>query len=214
MDRHSVDYYVESTSEALTNTEAFIRHVRDLHDPCVQPVITPRFIPTCSMALLEGLGALAAKYNVHVQSHISESVDQVVFTQSLHPHMPHDAAIYDACGLLTDKVVCGDVGVIWCNIMLFHVLLEHWELQRLKWQACTSWHTKTMYCRVLTLYPSYTQTVMAHGVFLGDDDGAKLFSKRGASVAHCPLSNVYFAEHMLRCVALYACVGEKNNASV
>lgn len=107
MDQHSVDYYIESTQEALTNTEAFIQHVGALGDPLVQPVITPRFIPTCSLPLLQGLGALVKKYpQVHVQSHISESVDQVVFTQSMHPDAPHDADIYDRCGLLTDKVLC------------------------------------------------------------------------------------------------------------
>ena len=38
-------------------------------------VVTPRFIPTCSDALLEGLGRLAAKHRARgcwVQSHLAE----------------------------------------------------------------------------------------------------------------------------------------------
>lgn len=36
-------------------------------------------------------------------------------------------------------------------------------------------------------------TVLAHGCLLGDDDLA-LISDRGAGVAHCPLSNIYFGD--------------------
>ena len=38
-------------------------------------VVTPRFIPTCSDALLEGLGRIAAKHRARgcwVQSHLAE----------------------------------------------------------------------------------------------------------------------------------------------
>ena len=32
-------------------------------------VVTPRFLPTCTPELLRGLGALAAKHDVSIQSH-------------------------------------------------------------------------------------------------------------------------------------------------
>ena len=54
-----------------------MQYVRGLGTELVQPVITPRFIPTCSPELLQGLGDLAHKYNCHVQSHISESQDEM-----------------------------------------------------------------------------------------------------------------------------------------
>lgn len=38
-----------------------------------------RFIPTCSHALLEGLGKLAAEYDCHVTSHLSESYDVMMY---------------------------------------------------------------------------------------------------------------------------------------
>jgi guanine deaminase len=69
--------------------------------------VTPRFIPTCSDALLTGLGALHAKYKgagCWVQSHMAESLDEMAFVESLHPGR-RDAAIFDQAGLLTDRCV-------------------------------------------------------------------------------------------------------------
>ena len=51
----------------------------------MHPVITPRFVPTCTPELLQGLGALAAQHRCHVQSHISESLDNQAFVAELHP---------------------------------------------------------------------------------------------------------------------------------
>ena len=50
-------------------------------------MITPRFVPSCTPELLHGLGKLAAAYGVPVQSHISESLDEVAFTKALHPEV-------------------------------------------------------------------------------------------------------------------------------
>ena len=57
--------------------------MRAKDNPLLLPVVTPRFVPTCSEALLSGLGALARAHGVHVQSHISESRDEVAFVHSL-----------------------------------------------------------------------------------------------------------------------------------
>ena len=75
--RNSPEGYTESTADSLADSEAFIQWVQQMEDDRIQAVVTPRFVPTCSPKLLQGLGALAAKYNVPVQSHISESFDQV-----------------------------------------------------------------------------------------------------------------------------------------
>jgi len=64
-------------------------------------VVTPRFIPTCSDALLEGLGRIAAKHRARgcwVQSHLAESHDEMAFVEALHPGR-RDAEIFDAAGL-------------------------------------------------------------------------------------------------------------------
>eukprot|EP00960_Hanusia_phi_P038741 753572-Hanusia_phi.AAC.12 len=134
--------YIESTEESLESTEKFIQFVQGLGSDLVHPVVTPRFIPSCSMELLNGLGALADRYDCHVQSHISESLDEISMVKSRYPHLRSDTTIFDTCGLLHDK------------------------------------------------------TIMAHGVHLDDED-LRTLRKRGTSIAHCPLSNFFFADGVL-----------------
>jgi guanine deaminase len=62
------------TAEA--ETRSFIGYVRSMpgnEDGLVLPVITPRFIPSCTDELLRGLGRLARETGCHVQTHCSES---------------------------------------------------------------------------------------------------------------------------------------------
>lgn len=70
------DYYRDAdTDAALDGTRAFIEHVRTLpdNDGLIHPVVTPRFIPSCTDEALSGLGEIAAHYQCHVQTHCSES---------------------------------------------------------------------------------------------------------------------------------------------
>ncbi len=63
-----------ATAEA--ETRAFIDYVRSMPgnpSGLVLPVITPRFIPSCTDELLRGLGRLARDTGCHVQTHCSES---------------------------------------------------------------------------------------------------------------------------------------------
>src|SRR5699024_1999909 len=68
MDDHeqNPDYYRDATTkDALADTEQFIIDVKELAKDVKQgvyPVVTPRFIPSCTDESLKGLGELAAKY--------------------------------------------------------------------------------------------------------------------------------------------------------
>ena len=75
--RQSPEGYSESTADSLRDTEAFIKWVQQLADDKIEAVVTPRFVPTCTPELLRGLGKLAADLDTPVQSHISESFDEV-----------------------------------------------------------------------------------------------------------------------------------------
>lgn len=88
MDISSRPTYVEaSADEAIHAARSFINHTQELvsalptHERLVEPVITPRFVPTCSDALLHGLGALAKETGVRVQSHLSEARDQLDYVR-------------------------------------------------------------------------------------------------------------------------------------
>ncbi|WP_114389541.1 guanine deaminase [Notoacmeibacter marinus] len=71
------DYYRdESVDAALKATTGLIDHIRshpDNEDSLVRPIVTPRFIPSCTDDLLAELGALAKEHDCHTQTHCSES---------------------------------------------------------------------------------------------------------------------------------------------
>src|SRR5690606_18411352 len=128
-----------SPEAAIAGTFEVIDHIRSHagnRDGRVKPVVTPRFIPSCTDAALEGLGALARECGCHVQTHCSESDWEHGYV--LARHGMTDATSLDRFGLLRDG------------------------------------------------------SVLAHGNFLTADD-MDLLAARRAAVAHCPVSNAYFA---------------------
>lgn len=142
MDDHSQcpDYYRdESTMQGLRDSETSIETIRQLsgnESERVKPIITPRFIPSCTDEMLEGLGDLARSYNCAIQTHCSES------------DWEHQYVI-DRTGL-RDTEALDKFGLL----------------------------TRT--------------TVLAHSNFINHSD-MQTIRKRGSGVAHCPLSNQYFA---------------------
>lgn len=104
MDTLSPDYLSETAKQSLADTEQWILETRDLF-PLVKPAITPRFIPTCTSEVLEGLGKLASKYNVPVHSHISEDLGEMSVVRERYPDIPTDGHVYDKFGLLGKKTV-------------------------------------------------------------------------------------------------------------
>ncbi|KAJ2315289.1 hypothetical protein H4S02_004593 [Coemansia sp. RSA 2611] len=110
MDANSPDYYCESTEESIQMTEQFVQAVldgrsADDNDVLVKPIITPRFVPTCSDQCLRGLGALAQKYRLPVQSHLCENPDEIAFAKSCFPGTPSYSHIYHASGLFDTRTI-------------------------------------------------------------------------------------------------------------
>ncbi|GGF93158.1 guanine deaminase [Paenibacillus aceti] len=138
------EYYRDAdTHSALADTEDFILAVRELAKTAKQgvyPVVTPRFIPSCTDEALRGLGKLADKYDAYVQSHCSES------------DWAH--------GYVRDRLDKNDA-----------FALRDFGLLREK-------------------------SVMAHCNFLDEPD-ADLFAETGTAIAHCPISNAYFANSVI-----------------
>ncbi|MCB8982068.1 MAG: guanine deaminase [Ardenticatenaceae bacterium] len=135
------DYYRdESVQQGLADTRALIEYVRAMpgnENERVLPVITPRFIPSCTDEMLTGLGELAEEYDCHVQTHCSES--DWAHNYVLNRHGKHDTQSLHDFKLLTNK------------------------------------------------------TVLAHSCFISDEDMATIKQQR-SGIAHCPLSNAYFAD--------------------
>lgn len=75
MDQNSSNKLKENTQESIRDTEALI--VKYKNHPFVKPIITPRFVPSCSSELLKSLGELAKQHNIPIQSHLAENIDEV-----------------------------------------------------------------------------------------------------------------------------------------
>lgn len=104
MDRNAPDSLREETAFSLEETEKWLMHTKDLY-PQVKPILTPRFVPTCTDALMTGLGELALKFNVPVQSHLSENLSECEWVKTLCPGHDSYAAVYEHFGLLKTKSV-------------------------------------------------------------------------------------------------------------
>lgn len=104
MDRNSPDFYVESTEESLASTEEWILATKDKYD-LVKPIITPRFVPSCSEKLMKGLAKLSEKYNLKIQSHLSENDGEIEWVRTLHPEFDSYGGVYDGMGLLNENTI-------------------------------------------------------------------------------------------------------------
>lgn len=89
MDRNAPQPLCEDTEGSLRETRRWIEESLGRFEH-VRPMITPRFIPSCTPKLLKGLGEMAREYGLPVQSHLSENTGEVEWVKKLEP----DAAFY------------------------------------------------------------------------------------------------------------------------
>ncbi|KAM9331390.1 guanine deaminase [Gastrophryne carolinensis] len=97
--------YKESTEDSLQETKRFVEVLKEKKYNRVKPIVTPRFAIACSEKLLEELGHLAGEHNLHIQSHISESVAEIKEVLRLFPSYKNYTDVYNRNKLLTDKTV-------------------------------------------------------------------------------------------------------------
>ena len=82
MNRNSPVYLREiSTNQALRDTERWLCETKEAYRT-VKPILTPRFIPSCTDDLMYGLARLQAKYGVPVQSHLSENYSEIAWIRA------------------------------------------------------------------------------------------------------------------------------------
>ena len=103
MDRNSPDYLceknaAEDTRRWLMDTVGRWEHTK--------PIITPRFIPSCSDELLYELGALSEEFSVPVQSHLSENLSEIQWVRELVPDAVNYGDAYEKFGLFGNTQKC------------------------------------------------------------------------------------------------------------
>lgn len=105
MDRNCPDNLREPGPEdALGETRAWLQAVSGQYRR-TRPILTPRFVPSCTEALLSGLGLLARETGLPVQSHLSENLGEISLVGRLFPDAPFYAQVYDRFGLMSTKCI-------------------------------------------------------------------------------------------------------------
>lgn len=83
----SASYSAEETSRWIEESEEKFKNTK--------PVITPRFVPSCSDELMAELDKIQKKYSVPVQSHVSENLSEIEFVHSLRQNNEFYGDVYD-----------------------------------------------------------------------------------------------------------------------
>ncbi len=104
MDQNCTDDLRETDAHvSLESTAAWLRETSGKY-PNAHPILTPRFAPTCSGSLLEGLGKLQKEYGLPVQSHLSENLSEIAWVQELFPWSSYYGNVYEHYGLFGGDV--------------------------------------------------------------------------------------------------------------
>ncbi|MCR5138302.1 MAG: amidohydrolase family protein [Oscillospiraceae bacterium] len=100
MDRNAPDELREESADASAfDTFGFINEANRRGYLRTKPILTPRFIPSCSDALLNELSEVRRAYDLPVQSHLSENPDEVRMVMRLMPDAAFYGDGYDRFGL-------------------------------------------------------------------------------------------------------------------
>ena len=109
MDRNAPDILCECSSEqGARDCEEWLVAARSRFTR-VEPSITPRFIPSCSDALLRSLARLSRTYQVPLQSHLSENQKEIEWVRQLCPEASSYADAYDRLGMLGERTIMAHV---------------------------------------------------------------------------------------------------------
>lgn len=97
MDRNSPDILRETTGESLAETRRWLEESSGFQ--LVRPILTPRFTPSCTDALMDGLGTLQREFGVAMQSHLSENRSEIQWVAELCPGTRFYGESYARSGL-------------------------------------------------------------------------------------------------------------------
>lgn len=103
MDRNSPDYLIQTTQESISDTKSWLQSVQNQYKR-TKPILTPRFVPSCTDGLMAALGQMAVEYGIPVQSHLSENRSEIEWVKALHPDCKYYSSVYDQYGIFGGNV--------------------------------------------------------------------------------------------------------------
>ena len=98
MNRNCPDALTEPVEAMVEGNEALIAEFNK-PDALVRPIITPRFVPSCTSEMLRACGQLADKYHLPVQSHLSENLSEIAWVKELESESQSYGDAYFRYGL-------------------------------------------------------------------------------------------------------------------
>ena len=102
MDQNGSKELEETTTESINETIDWIKKSNFKH---IKPIITPRFTVSCTKELMKGLGEIANKYNLPIQSHLSENLNEIKLVKRLYPDCSEYYETYKKYGLWNSKTL-------------------------------------------------------------------------------------------------------------
>lgn len=95
MDRNGGEGLQEaSAAESINATKEWLAAIEGKYVN-TNPILTPRFIPSCSNELMKGLGQLSKDRGLRIQSHLSENPSEVAWVKELVPESTSYANAYE-----------------------------------------------------------------------------------------------------------------------
>lgn len=99
MDRNCPDTIREASAAASAqSTRDWLERIEGRYRR-TRPILTPRFIPSCTDELMGELGKLQRQYGLPVQSHLSENRGEIAWVRELCPGAKHYGDAYHTYGL-------------------------------------------------------------------------------------------------------------------
>ncbi len=105
MDREAPANLLEDPTDALDATAGLISRWHGAAEGRLEVAVTPRFGITCTDALLEGAGRLAAMTGVPIQTHLSENKDELSRIADLFPSRSDYTEVYEQAGLIGPRTI-------------------------------------------------------------------------------------------------------------
>ena len=98
MDRNSPDILRETTEESISETKRWLQKAAAGNYRHVKPILSPRFIPSCTDRLMKELGDMIREQGFALQSHLSENQSEVEWVKELCPWSKSYGDAYDRPG--------------------------------------------------------------------------------------------------------------------
>ena len=127
MDRNCPDFLNEGSSAAAAKAtvewlKVFFERKEKGHYKNTFPILTPRFIPSCSDELMQSIADIQKESGLSIQSHLSENRKEIEWVKELCPKSENYAAAYAEAGLLEGNTIMAHC--VWSDEREMEILAE------------------------------------------------------------------------------------------